>query len=217
MHIPRSAIRTTRSEVAILQDVQIDEAPGIRPRSPYPADESEHQRYDGPAHPNRSEPVVFLALVEHDLQAACPNDEEAKADVVEGSNLGVLDVGRVVDEAGDHEDGERADGDVDVEGVAPGVGVGEPASEGGAEHRRDDDAESVGGHRLGTFGGRKAFEQDGLRQRLQRAASCALKNARKQDDRERWGGSAEERCDGEDDELCPDEAGQHHWPPCLGG
>ena len=54
---------------------------------------------DGPAHPDGAEPVVFLAFVEDDLEAAGPDDEEAEADVVEGADFGVLDVGRVVDEA----------------------------------------------------------------------------------------------------------------------
>ena len=104
------------------------------------------ERRHGPAHPDGAEPVVFLALVEDDLQAAGPHDQQAEADVVEGADLGVLDVGRIVDEAGDHEDGEDADGNIDVKGVAPAEGVGEPAAQRGAEHRRDDDAEAVSGH-----------------------------------------------------------------------
>ena len=110
--------------------------------------------------------------------------EQAEADVVEGADLGVLDVGRVVDEAADEDDGEDADGDIDVEGVAPTEGVGEPAAEGGAEDRGDDDSQAVGGHGHGPFGGRKALEQDGLRKRLQRAAARALEHAGQQNDRQ---------------------------------
>ena len=84
--------------------------------------------------------------------------EQAEADVVEGADLGVFDVGRVVDEAGDHDDGEDADGNVDVEGVAPTEGVGEPAAEGGAEDGGDDDAEAVGGHGHGALLRRESFQ-----------------------------------------------------------
>ena len=98
-----------------------------------------------------AEPVVFLALVEDHLQAAGPDDQQAEADVVEGADFGVFDVGRIVDEAGDHEDGENADGDIDVEGVAPTEGVGKPAAEGGAEDRGDDDSQAVGGHGHGPL------------------------------------------------------------------
>ena len=164
------------------------------------------ERGHRPAHPDGAEPVVFLALVEDDLQAAGPDDEQAEADVVEGADLGVLDVGRVVDEAGDHEDGENADGNVDVEGVAPTEGVGEPAAERGAEDGGDDDAEAIGGHGHGALCGGKAFEQDGLRERLQCAAAGALHDAGEQNDAERGRRSAEERGDGEDDDADEQEA-----------
>jgi len=158
------------------------------------------------AHPDRSEPVVFLPFVENDLEAAGPDDEEAEADVVEGADFGVLDVGRIVDEAGDHDDGEDADGNVDVEGVTPTEGVGEPAAEGGPQHRRDHDAESVGRHGHGSLGGGKAFEEDGLGERLQRSATRALQNAGEEDDGQRGSRSAEEGCDGEEDDAGEQEA-----------
>ena len=82
-----------------------------------------------------------------------------------------------MDEAADHEDGEDADGDVDVEGVAPGVGVGEPSAESGAEDGRDDDPKSEDGHGCSAFGGWEGFEEDGLGERLQGAAACALNDA----------------------------------------
>ena len=94
-----------------------------------------------------------------------------------GRDFGVLDVGRIVDEAVDHEQGEDADGDVDVEGIAPGVGIGEPAAEGGAEDGGDDDSEGEDGHGGAALGGGKAFEQDGLGERLQGSAAGALDDA----------------------------------------
>ena len=83
--------------------------------------------------------------------------EQAEADVVEGADLGVLDVGRVVDEAADHEYGQDADRNVDVEGIAPAEGIGQPAAQGGAEHRRDDDSQAIGGHGHGALGRRESF------------------------------------------------------------
>ena len=134
------------------------------------------ERRHRPAYPDGAEPVVFLAFVEHDLQAAGPDNEQAEADVVEGADLGVLDVRRIVHEARDHEDGEDADGNVDVEGVAPAEGVGEPAAERGTQHRGNDDSQAIGGHGHGSLLRREAFEQDGLRKGLQRAAARALQD-----------------------------------------
>ncbi len=160
----------------------------------------------GPADPDGTEPVVFLSFVEDYLQAAGPDDQEAEADVVEGADLGVLDVRRVVDEAGDQDDGEQADGDVDVKGVAPTECVSEPAAEGGAENGGNDDAESVGGHGHGSLGGREALEQDGLGEGLKGAAACSLKDAGEENDAEGGGCSAEEGGDGEDDDAGEQEA-----------
>ena len=179
---------------------------GCGPGAPDPSDEGKDQRGDRPAHPDSAEPVVLLALVEDHLQAAGPDDEQAEADVVEGADLGVLDVGRIVDEAGDHEDGQDADGNVDVEGVAPTEGVGEPAAQGGAEDGRDDDAEAVGGHGHGALLDGEAFEKNGLRERLQCAAAGALHHARQQDDRQRWSRAAEERGHREEDDADEQEA-----------
>ncbi len=155
--------KTASAEVAILKHVQVDQAARIRPRAPDPSDEAEDERRHGPAHPEGSEPVVFLAFIEDNLQAAGPDNEEAEADVIEGANLGVLDVGRVVHEADDHEDGKYADGNVDVEGIAPAESVGEPTAQRGTQYGGDDDSEAVGGHRHGSLLRWKALEQDGLR------------------------------------------------------
>ena len=60
--------------------------------------------------------------------------------------LRVLDVRRIFDETHDHQDGEDADRNVDVEGPAPRVCVGQPAAERWAEHRSDDDAQCEDSH-----------------------------------------------------------------------
>ncbi len=159
-----------------------------------------------PADPEGAEPVVFLPLVEDDLQAAGPEDQEAEADVVEGTDLGVFDVRRIVDEAGDHQHRQQTHGNIDVEGVAPTESVREPAAQRGAQHRGDDDAEAIGRHGHGALFDREAFEQDGLRERLQRAATGPLEDASQQDDAQRGSRSAEERGDREDDDAAQQEA-----------
>jgi len=72
---------------------------------PTEIDKRRDEEEDGPANPGGSEPVVFLTFVENDLETAGPDDEGAEAVAIEGSDLGFGDVGRVVDEAADHEDG----------------------------------------------------------------------------------------------------------------
>jgi hypothetical protein len=122
-----------------------------------------HERGHRPTHPDRAEPVVFLTLVEYHLQATGPDNQEPKSYVVESTHFGVLDVGRVVHKAGDHKDGKKANGNIDVEGVAPTEGIGQPAAQRGAEHRSDHDAEAVSSHGHGALCRWKAFEQDRLR------------------------------------------------------
>ena len=101
--------------------------------------------------PNQSSSWPFRARP----GAAGPDDEGAEAEIVEGGDLGFVDVVGIVDEAVDHEQGEDADGDVDVKGVAPRVGVGEPAAEGGTEDGGDDDSEGEDCHGGSAFTGGK--------------------------------------------------------------
>ena len=131
----------------------------------------------------------------------------------------VLDVRRVVDEAVDHVEREEADGDIDVEGVAPGIGVGEPAAEGGAEDGGDDDSEGEDGHGGAALFGREGFEEDGLGERLEGSAACALDDAGEEHEGEGGGGSAGEAGDGEDDDAGDEEAlaAEPEGEPVAGG
>src|SRR6185312_14133548 len=190
--------RTADQEVPVFEYLQVDQRVLAVPRPVDEQHESNDQRQHRPAEPDGPEPVDFLALVENDLERAGPDDEQAEADVVEGWSLGVPDVRRVVDEPVDHVQREQADGDVDVEGEAPGIGVGEPAAERGSENGGNHDAEGKDGHGGSALGGRKAFQQDGLRERLECTATGALDNAGEQDDRQRPGSSAGETGDRKD-------------------
>src|SRR5262249_26353390 len=93
----------------------------------------------------RGEPVFFLSFVEHDLQAADAEGEQADAPVVDGAGA-ALDVRRIEDKDRSKKDRQDANRHVDVEDPAPAVAVSKPAAEDGAEHGSDDDAESPEAH-----------------------------------------------------------------------
>jgi hypothetical protein len=79
-----------------------------------------------------------------------------------------------VDEAGNEKDGQKAYRNIDVEGIAPAERIGQPAAQRRPQHRRDHDTQTIGGHGHGALLRRKAFQQDRLRERLQRAAARTL-------------------------------------------
>ena len=64
-------------------------------------------------------------------------------------------VGRIFDKHADQEKRQHADGQVDVENPAPGIAVGDPAAQGGADDRRDHDAHAVDGHGRAVLAGGK--------------------------------------------------------------
>ena len=101
----------------------------------------------------RGEPVILFALVEHDLHAAHGDGEEREAHVVHVFQLrGIgLDPWRIFDEARNKDEGENADGNVDEEDPAPGVVVGDPAAEGGADGWREHGDQSVEGEGLSAL------------------------------------------------------------------
>ena len=102
--------------------------------------------------------------------------------------------------------GEEADRHVDVEHRAPDEGVGQPAAEGGAEHRRDHDAEAENGERLAVLLLGEGIEQDGLAQRHERRAANALQQPEDHHAFEVPGESAQRRGDHEADDREDQEA-----------
>ena len=131
-----------------------------------PADTDDRQHREG--HDEvRAEPVILLPFVEHDLQAADADDQQADSPVVDASFFAMPQVGRIPDENLRQDDGDDADGNIDVEDPAPAVIVGEPAAGDRTQHGRDHDAQRPEGHRLPALLRRKRFHQDGLREWLQ--------------------------------------------------
>ena len=92
----------------------------------------------------RVEPVAHLALIEHKLERADGEHQQPHADPV---GLDVLD-GSLRQITDRHQQRDKADGDVDVEHHAPGIGLGQIAAERRADHGRYHDAETEDGERL---------------------------------------------------------------------
>ena len=139
-----------------------------------------------------SEPVVLLALVEHDLHAAHGDGEEGEAEVVHVAQLGWigLDPRRIFDKTRDQNERQDADGDVDEEDPAPGVVVGNPAAESGADGWREHGDEAVEREGLAALVGLEGVGHDGLRHGLHAAAAGALNDRGR---REAWGARAQRR------------------------
>ena len=74
------------------------------------------------------------------------------------------------------------DRNVDQEDPAPSVVVGDPAAQRRPHHGREHHAHAVHRHRHALLFARKSFAQDGLRNRLQRAAAQALQHAAQDQD-----------------------------------
>ena len=103
--------------------------------------------------------------------------------------------------ARDHEHREDADRNVDVERPSPGISVGEPSAKRRPQHRRDHHAQAEDGHGQPALLRRKSFQQDGLRERLQRSSARALHRARNQNPRQAGRRAAGERRNREDDDA----------------
>ena len=122
------------------------------------------------------EPVVLLALVEHDLHAAHGDGEKAQAQevhVAQARAVG-LDPRRIVDQAGDQNEGQDAHRNIDEEDPPPREVVGDPAAERGADGRREHGDQSVEREGLAALVRLEGIGHDGLRHGLHAAAARAL-------------------------------------------
>src|ERR1700691_3566582 len=89
----------------------------------------------------RSKPVLFLTLIQRDLQRSHGNDQQADADVVDAVEIVPVRLleGRIFNQPVGEEQRQDADRNVDVEDPVPGVIVGDPSAQGwpdgGRQHR----------------------------------------------------------------------------------
>ena len=167
----------SHGKVAIEENAQLHDGFVIGEFSDDEQDESECGDGGRPANPGRLEPIRLLALVQHKLQRAQPERQQAKAEIIDGPLEELSQIRRVFDVEVHHEEGEDADGKIDIEDPAPGIAVGDPTAESGADDGGDDDTDTISGHRGAMLAGRETFQKDGLRQRLHSAAADALQNA----------------------------------------
>ena len=168
-----------------------------------------------------AEPVVLLALIEHDLQCAYAQNQQRNADVIDARGDPRLDLGpwRVVDDAVHQEQRQDAHGKIDEEDPPPGVVVGDPAAECGADGGRDDDRDCVERKGEATLFGREAVGEDRLGKGLKTTATGALQDAEDDDGAEAGGNAAQQGADGEDGKAHHEEAlaAQHVGEPSADG
>ena len=88
-----------------------------------------------------------------------------------------LEIGRVFHNAAGEKHGENADGNIEEEDPAPGIVVGDPAADGGADGRCYDDGHAVDGEGDAAFLGSEGIGEDGALAGLQAPAGRALKDA----------------------------------------
>ena len=132
----------------------------------------------------RRQPVIVLAAVDPDFQAAQCQRDKAGADIVErrcrlfpctrssaSPRANCITPKNVPD----------PDRDVDQEDPVPGIGVGQPTADHRPDDRRDDDGDGGQRERLLSLLRRKMIQDDRLLRRLQAAAEKALQRAEQQD------------------------------------
>ena len=128
-----------------------------------------------------AEPVLLLALVEGELEAADAEGDEAEAHEVDFEMPGLLapafEMRRIFDHAVAEIEREDADGKIDEEDPVPVEVVGDPAAEGGTDGGRDDDGHAVDGEGLAAFFDGEGVGQDGLLAGRETAAAGALQDA----------------------------------------
>ena len=140
-----------------------------------------------------------LAFVEDDFEGGEADGDEGEADAVDvelhagakalgffGEALDGEVLGVSENDAGE-ESAADADGDVDVEDPAPGVVVGDPAAEGGAEDGRAHDGDGVDGHGHAALVAGKEVGQNRLHGGLEATASEALQDSEDDEQAERGG------------------------------
>ena len=161
----------------------------------------------------RGEPVVALALFEHELQRGEPRREQAQADPVNAS-FWFADVLGIRNEGERHEKSRDSDRHVDVEDERPTRIVHDPAAERRSDCGADHRADAEDRHRRAAPRGRVRFEHDGLGGRLQGSAADALHDAVEDEHPDRARAAAHKRGQREERErdrveaLAPEQRGQ---------
>ena len=194
---------------------------------PFPDDEAD-QRHRGDGSEDRDgvgiEPILLLPLVQHVLERAEPDGDEAQPDAVDGAYvlLRLHQVRRVHQDAGGEQHRDDAHGHVDEEDPAPRVVVGDEAAERRADGGRHHHRHSVHRECHAALRGRERIREDRLLGRSEAAPADPLEHAEEDQQPEVRREPAEKRACGEQEHAGQIEAlaahacrypaadGQHH-------
>ena len=147
----------------------------------------------------RLEPVVFLALVEHDFERAETDRDQREAQEVDRTRslARVAQVRRIRDHARREQQRHDADRDVDEEDPAPRVVVGDEAAQRWSDRRRQHHRHAVDRERHPALRGRKRVGHDRLLAGRKAAARRPLQHAEEDQQRQRRCQAAQQRAGGE--------------------
>src|SRR6185437_3397163 len=122
-----------------------------------------HNSYDAECQDEmRSEPVLFLAFVEHYLKAGNSNSEISHAQEIDFGHL-PLDVRRIENENSREKNRKNPDRNIDVKDPAPAVGVSQPSAKYGSQHGSHDNAQPPEAHCFAAVLRGENFHQNCLR------------------------------------------------------
>src|ERR1700733_8187149 len=133
------------------------------------ADERKDGDHHAPHDEWRPEPVVSLALIQHDLQETQSQSQQPEADEIDLPALlrrYTRHARRFMDQHRDQQQRNHADRHVQQENPSPRIIVSDPSAERGPDRRRYHHAHAVNRHGHALLFARKAIDQDGLRHRL---------------------------------------------------
>src|ERR1035441_3965063 len=127
----------------------------------------------------RREPIILLSLVEHELQEADADNDQADADVIHAvlRSPEVFEIGRILDNALCQHQREDADGHVDEEDPVPAVVIRDPTAKSWTDCRSDDDGYAIHGECHAALLGRKRVSEDCLFAGPESATACTLQDA----------------------------------------
>src|SRR6202042_3679287 len=180
--------------VEALEQAHIHNGLFLKPFPNHQGNEAHDGDHNQGSNEMRSEPVVFLSLVEDDLQCAYAQSEQRETDEVEAGDPG-LQVGYVrwiFNKLIDQYERQNANRNVNVENPAPRVVVCDPASQCRTNGRSADGSDSIEREGQPALLGSKAIAQDGLRHRLQASSKRALHDS-KQEQKPKAGCDATEK------------------------
>ena len=171
--------KATDGKVSEAEEPQIDQRIFLPPLPHKETDDTDDEQHSEGADERRGEPVVFFALVQHDLQAAHRKGQERQPHVIHVAQarwIG-LDPRRIFDQARDQNEGQDAYGNIDEENPSPGEVVGDPAARRGPDGGREHSDQAVKRESLAALVRLKRVGHDGLRHGLHAAAEHALQHA----------------------------------------